>query len=1340
MKLLSFKFNLMRAGIIMLVHLFLLAPGLINAQLRIMEVCASNSTIIADPDFGDYSDWIELYNGTSINIDLSGYALSDDTTDLLKWQFPEGANIAPGAFLLVFADGKNQSLHTSFNLDKQGEYLLLSDAGGVLVDSISYPFLLNDISYGRIAGSPETFSAFRLPTPGTANPNSAPEMIAPFPEFSTKGGFYDQHFKVGFAAPPNDAAIYYTTDGSYPDESALLYTDSIAISSTTVVRAIIIGADLIPGIAKTETYFVNEPQNLPVFSMVTDSVHLFSDETGIMVQGTNGTPGYCTDIPHNLNQDWERPVNIEFFEMGSEQVINQLCGTKIFGGCSRIRYPQKSLGFYARSEYEYSSFSYQLFPDKPSDEYETFILRACGDDQPHTFFRDPLTQMLVKDVIDVDMQDYRPVVLYINGQYWGIINLREKINEHYVQDNYGIHPDSVDILKRVGEDDWNVISGDNTEYKAMMDFVRNNDLSEPGNYSYIESLVDIDEYINYQVVQVYLGARDWPGNNIKYWRSSVEPYTKWRWILYDLDHHFKEYFSDIMEEATEVDCGCGWPNPPRSTLLFRKLLENEVFRNEFIARFNLYATTVFSRERMHAMVDQLRDALLPEIPRHIVRWGGQKNTHLDEDWMSPVFNSLEEWDTKIQVMHDFIDRRHEMALQQMQQYFGIEHPGTKSLKVALRGSSAASVTINGAMIQDTLFEAHYSHGTNLRFGSQPGEGYFLDHVDQLIYDRKDTMLISRGDVWRYDDSGLWPDDRWNTNEYDDTGWNTGASEFGYGDGDESTVVSFGSDPNNKHITTRFRKTFTLEDPEAFNNFEIQLKRDDGISVFLNGNEIIKNNQQRWYVGNDTPAEVAVTGEEENRFLVFNVNPAFLLSGENLLAAEVHQASPSSSDLSFDLQLNGTMLVPGETIRFDTGVSDLEMIQDQALTYYFIADTNIVESVFINEIMSDNSAGFQDESGQYEDWIEFYNAGPDDVDLAGLYLTDTLPAVKTWKFPVDRPELTTIPVGGHLLVVADNEQGSELLHTSFRLNNDGEEVLLLQRSGEDTLVIDRVTFGSQFEDIAWGRYPDGSPEFRWLGLSTPWQANAVRTLGPEYTETLFINEIMTANIDRYSDEAGDYDDWIEIYNAGDQQVDLAGLYLADSLPAEKPWRFPQGVPEVTTILPDSFLVVFADEEPFEGPLHATFRLNDTKEEVLLLHIVATDTILLDSVSYGEQYNNVSWGRYPDGGDEFAFMPVNTPWLSNYLAPVDTTGVEQNRTSEGLAIFPNPSHGAFVVRPGVDLQQHAIVSVYTVTGTKVYTGTYEETGQMHVEIPGGPAGIFIVEVMSGETRYMGRVVIR
>ncbi|MEN8230505.1 MAG: CotH kinase family protein [Bacteroidota bacterium] len=1077
--------------ILILLLATLFSPVQLTSQIRINEIMASNATVHADLDFGSYCDWIEIYNPTDLDIDVTGYYLSDDAANLTMWPFQSGTIIPAHQFLLVYADGTGDGLHTNFKLAKAGEPLMLVGPQSEIIDFITYPAQLTDISYGRSGANFQALGYFDAPTPGEMNGDQILNGISPSPVFSLNGGFYTGIQSVTLTTP-GGATIYYTLDGTEPTNSSQQYTAPIALSQNTVLRAKTLEENLLPGLTITKTYFIDEPQNLPVISLVTDPDHFFSDETGIYVEGTGGIPGYCTTVPHNVNQDWERPVNIELFEKDGTIGLNQMAGVKIFGGCSRVRYPMKSLSLFARKEYETASFNYPLFPDKSSEEYETFILRASADDQPFTLFRDPLTQMLVKDVIDVDIQAYRPMVVYINGEYWGIHNMREKINEHYIEDNYGVNPDSVDLLMRNPEESWNVISGSADHYNAMMDYLSTNDITQKSHYDYMKSQMDMDEYISYQVIQIFFGGRDWPGNNIKYWRSREAPHKKWRWILYDLDHMFKEYFSDIMEEATEVDCGCVWPNPPWSTYLFRRLLENEEFKNEFTQRFAIYSTTHFSRERLHSFIDQLQAVLAPEIPRHIERWGGQKTNLPDNTWVSPIFNSVSEWEANVQVMRDFTDTRHELAMKHLSDYFGTS--GYAALEASIEPAGAGHISIGATLVTGDSFSGEFPGGEMLSVEWKEGSGYLFSHWELDYYETKDTSLITQGDEWKYFISRETPDLNWTATEYDDNHWESGLAQLGYGDGDEQTVVDFGGDPGNKIVTTWFRKKFVIEDTSKYKRYSLNLLRDDGARVFVNGLVVIRDNMQRWAVGSNATAESVVDAPDESAWLHYTLNPALFRNGDNVIAVEIHQGAVTSSDISFDLQLVARSNQTGtlDTV-YENGMV-IELVDDTKLTAIVITDTSRIENVFINEILASNNAIHMDEMGEFEDWVELYNAGEEAVDLGGLFLADSLPALHPWQFPMDQPDVTTMPPNGFMVVYVDNDPEQGPLHADFKLGKAGEEVALLQKIGQDTLILDHVVFGTQIRNITYGRYPDGTPVFKYMTETTPVAPNIYWAVG------------------------------------------------------------------------------------------------------------------------------------------------------------------------------------------------------------------------------------------------------
>jgi hypothetical protein len=696
----------------------------VRAQgIYINEFQAANIATVRNPHTNSFDDWIELHNTGATAVNLRGYFLTDNPDNPEKWEIPMDALIPADGYLLVWANGAGEGLQANFSLSRSGEFVGLYDSAGTVIDSLSFGMQQDDISYGRLPGDPHTWAFFDAPTPGSANPAEPYGGRAESAVFSLPGGFYSGPQTLHLSHPDPGAEIRYTLDGTPPGPGSARYSAPLTFTATTAlrVRAYVPGKE--PGEVITQTYFIDETVHLPFVSLVTDPAHLFSDETGIYVIGTNGVKGYCAQTPMNVNQDWERPVNVEIYDTDGTAEINQQAGVKIFGGCSRTRYPQKSLELFARRIYGKGSFEARLFKDKPIQSFESFILRASGDDVTFTMMKDGLGQTML-DGMDIDRQAYRPTVVFINGQYWGIHNLREKISEHYVAGNYGIDAEEVDLLKRNPASAHNVVSGSAEHYNRFLSWVSSRNMQEEGTYEYIERNIDVRNYIDYYIAEIYLSANDWPGNNIKFWRANSGPLDRWRWIIYDLDNCFFYIDRNTLELATNPDCGCGWPNPPWSTLLFRRLLENPRFRDEFIQRYAWHMNTTFQPARVNRYIDSLKANIAPEIPRHIGRWGGQKVPN-PESWIRPIFNSVAEWEGHINGMRNFIARRRQPATQHVLSYFGLS--GTANITVQSAQPGMGAIKITDQSIGNGPHQGDYFMGIPLLLRAIPASGYRFSH-------------------------------------------------------------------------------------------------------------------------------------------------------------------------------------------------------------------------------------------------------------------------------------------------------------------------------------------------------------------------------------------------------------------------------------------------------------------------------------------------------------------------------------------------------------------------------------------------------------------------------------
>ena len=545
-------------------------------ELMLNEVMTANASSILDKTYYNYSEWVEIYNPSAELKSLSGYYISDEpgnTSQLYK--IPNLAIPAKG-FVVIWFDKMGVSNHASFRIRSNRELLRLYNKSGTLIDSVRVEFPYRNCSYGRIPDGSATWSYFTKPTQGSSNTSVPVVSQAPDVVFNNKGGYYSGYQHIVLSTPTSGYTIRYTLDASEPTSSSAVFTNEIVLTKTTVVKARAFADGMVPGNIVTQTYFINERKfTIPMISLTMNEEFLWDNTIGIYTDGTNGITGNCQSVPKNWNQDWERSGNIEYYLADGTQIMNTGTGVKIAGACSRGN-ANKSFGINFRDKYGADNIRYPLFQSKQIDRFTSLMLRNSGNDCNRTMMHDGFMQALIIGEMDVDYQAYTPSAVYLNGEYWGILNTREKINEGYLNSNYGLDEDSLDFL----EDDRIVLAGSADDYSELVDFLNTKDISQPANYQYIKDNVDVDEFINYQIAQIYSSNTDWPGNNLKYWKPTREG-GKWRWILFDMDFGFGLYGSgpshNTLTFALETN-GPDWPNPPWSTLLFRKLITNEEFQ------------------------------------------------------------------------------------------------------------------------------------------------------------------------------------------------------------------------------------------------------------------------------------------------------------------------------------------------------------------------------------------------------------------------------------------------------------------------------------------------------------------------------------------------------------------------------------------------------------------------------------------------------------------------------------------------------------------------------------------------------------------------------------------
>jgi len=592
-------------------------------------------------------------------------------------------------------------LHTNFRLDAEGETVYLYDPSNSIIDSIAFERMYTDISGGKYPDGSGSLFYFQQATPGEPNLTKTYSSISGEPYFSVPGGLFSTTLSIYLTGFEPDDTIYFTTDGSEPTIYSQKYTGGIPIQSTTVLRARILEHGKIPGYVVSHTYLINIQNTLPVISLTTSPENLWDYYDGMYVMGPNASQ----DFPHfgaNFWQDWEKPVHIELFEPDGERGFSIDAGMKIFGGWSR-GFPQKSLSIFARSKYGYGNIDYRIFGEKDIDQFESIILRNSGNDWNYSMMRDGMMTELVSKM-DIDKQAYRPAEIYLNGEYWGILNIREKVNEHFIASNHGVDPDQIDLLEGNG---WK-IQGSSDHYFSMLYFIDNNDMLLDQNFNVVKSMMETNNFINYQISQIYFDNRDWPGNNIKYWRPQSEN-GRWRWIMFDTDFGFgiwdpSKYTYNTLAFALEPN-GPGWPNPPWSTFLLRKLLENNQFKTDFINYFADHLNTTFLPEVVRKYIEELKKNIESEMHDHLDRWGGN------------YYN----WENEIQVMINFGLNRVNYIRNHIREQFNLS--STYSLNLAVNPANSGKIKVNFIIPERYPWTGTYFDHVPIKLIPVPEPGY-----------------------------------------------------------------------------------------------------------------------------------------------------------------------------------------------------------------------------------------------------------------------------------------------------------------------------------------------------------------------------------------------------------------------------------------------------------------------------------------------------------------------------------------------------------------------------------------------------------------------------------------
>lgn len=574
-------------------------PTVQQPNVVINEILAGNTVTNMDTDYYKFSDWIELHNTTNQSQNISGFYLSDDAAAPTKWKIPSGTTLAANQYLIIWADKKDikaNELHANFSLSSKGETLTLANTAGTIVDTLTFGKLDTGVSAGKSGSTVVYF----VPTPGAQNStNYSSKKGSKKPSLSQDSGFYSSRVNLQLSQE-NNAAIYYTTDGSTPTTSSSRYNGTLQIDETTVIKALAVESGKLPSEVVINTYFVGHQTTLPVVSLSMDSKYLFDDTVGIYTVGTNGTPHTsCNNVTANYAQDWDRPVHIEYFDENHTQQFEFGSDIALTGECSRSK-TKKSFGFELDGKYGTKSLSYKLFPGKTLGKIKDFKVRTANSGYR---IGDELGAQLVEEAnLDIDYQAYRGVQMFMNGEYWGVYNIREKKGAESLEANYP-NLGKVDIIKA-----FIVKKGDYTAYGQFNSFLNSHDLATNANYQQALGFFDEASFIDYMAFMIYNGNLDWIDGNMRTWKEQKAG-AKWRWMVDDVDWGFLSQI-DFAGHGTalasnQFDNLKNSDSTTNMVLLFNGLMTNNTFRGKFKTRFNTLLNTVFTPNFMLPIVNKI---------------------------------------------------------------------------------------------------------------------------------------------------------------------------------------------------------------------------------------------------------------------------------------------------------------------------------------------------------------------------------------------------------------------------------------------------------------------------------------------------------------------------------------------------------------------------------------------------------------------------------------------------------------------------------------------------------------------------------------------------------------
>jgi len=1201
----------------------------------------------------------------------------------------------------------HQISETSSDISFDFELVGINYSDAIIIDYVAYDQQVTDVSFGRPAGE-LVWQFFGEPTPDQPNtgiPNQSSDMATEV--FSSlPGGFYASQTDVEIVTNSNLAQIRYTTDGSRPGSTSSLFSGAIVIDSTTILKARAFETGFLPGPIMIATYFIGEDNSLPTVSLIAEPPTLWDINIGIY---------------ENEYKQREIPVSIHYFDRDASPGFSIDAGARL-GGLNIWTKPQKPFTIYTRNRFGEDLIPYQLFKSKPITDFSRIVFRNGGDDWEETLLRDPMTGSLVQGMMVCGYMAYQPTALFLNGDYWGIYNIREKYNTRYFFENFGVDPDNIDHLEYGATQAGTrllTIEGDQLTYNDFISFVQNGDLDQAAVYSELSDRMNIDGFIDHVVMTLYCANTSW-GHNREWWRPKTDD-GKWQWLIVDVDRGFNP--SNVNTNLLD--------NLLEDYLLFQYLMGSDRFQNRFLQRAAAHFNNTFQAQRIEFIVDSLSNTIRDEMPRHIDRWGSQGG-----------ISSMTSWENELDAIKTFAQNRSANLYTHFNNELGLD--GTIEINTATYPSEGGHILINGVPQLSENHTGTYFKNRPVHFTAIPVQGWEvvgwsgMSDSAQFSYDGSaDTSFIA---LFQPSSGTILP-----PHISADTTLTSGHTYYVSG---------------NLHVPNGL--TLTIEaGVEIFMPTQGHIIIDGLLIVngTANAPVLIGSNNE---IDDEPWGGISFSSETDTS----RISHLSLSGASKGVDPIIHRGAISgyNSNLIIDhLDIRDVLFpvfIQGGSIK----------LLNSSLRCDFVSDYINVKR---GEVLIDNCSFYGSQApdtdgidldGVMEGIVSnnrlynFSGANSDGIDIGeqsiGVLLKNNLIYHSSDK-GISIGQESNVLILNNLIVgcergVAIKDNSAALMANNTYVNNEysvacyeknvgngggfaAERNSIFANSLISDLFIDETSDiqvdyclsetemlngpGNQLSDPLFlnpSQYnfqldPDspcidaGHPNGPLDEDGSPRDIGAYYTYSPDHypfpipghlVSLLRINEFLASNDASNSDEAGEFDDWLELFNPTDSMLDLTNLYLTDNPDNMTKWQFPE---ESSIIEPGGYLLIWCDEDGSQGPLHANFKLSGSGEFIGLVD--ANGLTVIDSLSFGPQTTDVSFGRVLDGSDIWDTMTPTPASTNNVLGTFPSTNIPDHFALHQN--FPNPFNPDTEIDYAIPRDAHVRLVIYDLRGRLVST---------------------------------------